>query len=77
MGPEEVTKKETNERKGIGEEGSGDWRLAYVSLGASLCGGAEQSLVRETSQKALAKKFEDIFWRLHDAGRLGINDAGL
>jgi hypothetical protein len=48
-----------------------------VSLGASLCGGAEQSLVRETSQKALAKKFEDIFWRLHDAGRLGINDAGL
>jgi hypothetical protein len=31
MGPEEVTKKETNERKGIGEEGSGDWRLAYRS----------------------------------------------
>ena len=53
MGPEEVTKKETNERKGIVE---GRVRRLAEIVGASLCGGAEQSLVRETSQKALAKK---------------------
>lgn len=54
MGPEEVTKTETNERRGI-VEGRVRRLEIGVSLGASLCGGAEQSLVRETSQKALAK----------------------
>jgi hypothetical protein len=75
MGPEEVTKKETNERKGIGEEGSGDWRLAYRS--ALRFAEVRRKPCSRNKPKGAGKKFEDIFWRLHDAGRLGINDAGL
>jgi hypothetical protein len=76
MGPEEVTKKETNERKGIVkgrvrrlEIGGDRRRFALRRRGAKPCS--------RNKPKGAGKKFEDIFWRLHDAGRLGINDAGL
>jgi hypothetical protein len=77
MGPEEVTKKETEKRRGEVSERKGqeigDWRIArrfaLRRRGAKPCS--------RNKPKGAGKKFEDIFWRLHDAGRLGINDAGL
>jgi hypothetical protein len=53
MGPECDEKR--NEREERYRRGRVRRLEIGVSLGASLCGGAEQSLVRETSQKALAK----------------------
>ena len=54
MGPEEVTKTETNERRGI-VEGRVRRLEIGVSLGASLCGGAEKALFAKQAKRRWQK----------------------